>query len=316
MVEILSAILKKAVMIMKMRSFKFYLDEAFDSLIKNKLMAFASAITVASCIFILSISFCIAKNINYALVQLNDAIGLSVIISDNLSSEKINTLYEKISSIPYVSEVKFVSAEEALEELSLTLEDSAQILKGLKDDNPLPRSFDITLKDNRFYSDAIESLENLKSDGIANIKHAQEETNILLSISRIIHVVSAVIILSLALISVIIIMNTIKLAVNSRKDEISIMKYIGATNWFIRWPFIIEGMIIGFIGSLIPILISWPCYDKLVVIIYEKIPVIKKLFEFEPGIFIFSELAPIALALGVMIGIIGSFSSVRKYLNV
>ena len=91
MVEILSAILKKAVMIMKMRSFKFYLDEAFDSLIKNKLMAFASAITVASCIFILSISFCIAKNINYALVQLNDAIGLSVIISDNLSSEKINT---------------------------------------------------------------------------------------------------------------------------------------------------------------------------------------------------------------------------------
>ena len=159
-------------------------------------------------------------------------------------------------------------------------------------------------------------MENLKSDGIANIKHAQEETNILLSISRIIHVVSAVIILSLALISVIIIMNTIKLAVNSRKDEISIMKYIGATNWFIRWPFIIEGMIIGFIGSLIPILISWPCYDKLVVIIYEKIPVIKKLFEFEPGIFIFSELAPIALALGVMIGIIGSFSSVRKYLNV
>ena len=301
---------------MKMRSFKFYFDEAFDSLIKNKLMAFASTITVASCIFILSISFCIAKNINYALVQLNEAIGLSVIISDDLPTDKVNSLYEKILNIPYVNEVKFISSDEALKELSLTLEDSAQILNGFKDDNPLPRSFDITLKDNRFYSNAIESLETLKPDGISNIKHAQEETNILLSFSKIVRVISAVIIFSLAIISIIIIMNTIKLAVNNRKDEISIMKYIGATNWFIRWPFIIEGVIIGFVGSLIPVLISWPCYDKLVFIIYERIPVIKKLFEFEPGIFIFSELMPIALCLGVMIGVVGSFSSVRKYLNV
>lgn len=303
-------------MIMKMRSFKFYLGEAFDSLIKNKLMAFASTITVASCIFILSISFCIAKNINYALVQLNDAIGLSVIVSDDLPAEKVNVLYEKIVDIPYVNEVKFVSSEDALKELSLTLEDSAQILNGFKDDNPLPRSFDITLKDNKFYSDVIKSLEKLKSDGIANIKHAQEETNILLSLSKIIRVISAVVVLALALISVIIIINTIKLAVNSRKDEISIMKYIGATNWFIRWPFIIEGMIIGFVGAIIPIAISWPSYDKLVMIICDKIPVIKKLFDFEPGIVIFSELIPLALGLGVMIGIIGSFSSVRKYLNV
>ena len=301
---------------MKMRSFKFYLGEAFDSLIKNKLMAFASTITVASCIFILSISFCIAKNINYALVQLNDAIGLSVIVSDDLPAEKVNVLYEKIVDIPYVNEVKFVSSEDALKELSLTLEDSAQILNGFKDDNPLPRSFDITLKDNKFYSDVIKSLEKLKSDGIANIKHAQEETNILLSLSKIIRVISAVVVLALALISVIIIINTIKLAVNSRKDEISIMKYIGATNWFIRWPFIIEGMIIGFVGAIIPIAISWPSYDKLVMIICDKIPVIKKLFDFEPGIVIFSELIPLALGLGVMIGIIGSFSSVRKYLNV
>lgn len=301
---------------MKMRSFKFYFNEAFNSLIKNKLMAFASTVTVASCIFILSVSFCIAQNINYALVQLNESIGLSVIISNDLPADKVNTLYEKILGISYVNEVKFISAEDALKELSLTLEDSSEILNGLKDDNPLPRSFDITLKDNKYYSNAIQTLEKLKADGIANIKHVQEETNILLSISKIIHIISAVIILSLAIISIIIIMNTIKLAVNSRKDEISIMKYIGATNWFIRWPFIIEGLIIGFIGSLIPILISWPCYDKVISIIYEHLPVIKKLFEFQSGLVIFSELAPIALALGIFIGIIGSFSSVRKYLNV
>lgn len=301
---------------MKMRSFRFYFGEAFDSLIKNKLMAIASIITVASCIFILSISFCIAQNINYAMEQLNNEIGLSVIVSDNLPSDKINTLYEKILAIPYVSEVKFISAEQALNDLSLTLEDSAQILSGLKDDNPLPASFDIKLKDNKFYSSVITSLEKLKSDGISNIRHARDEINILLSVSKIVRIISAVIILTLALISIIIIVNTIKLAVNSRKDEISIMKYIGATNWFIRWPFIIEGMIIGFIGAVIPIAISWPSYDKLVQMVKVRIPAIEKLFDFEPGIVIFSELIPFALGLGIIIGVIGSFSSVRKYLNV
>ncbi len=303
-------------MTMKMRSFKFYFEEACDSLIKNKLMAFASAVTVASCIFILTISFCIAQNINYALEQLNESIGLSVIVTDNLPSDKINALYEKILSVPYVNEVKFISSSEALTELSLTLEDSSEILNGLQDDNPLPCSFDITLKDNKFYGATIKILEEMKDDGVANVKHAKDETDVLISISKIIRIISAIIIISLGIISIIIIMNTIKLAVNARKDEISIMKYIGATNWFIRWPFIIEGMIIGFIGSFFPLIISWPGYSKLVSVIYNRFPAIKNFFDFKSSFAIFSELLPLAILLGVSIGIIGSFTSVRKYLDV
>ncbi len=303
-------------MTMKMRSFKFYFEEACDSLIKNKLMAFASAVTVASCIFILTISFCIAQNINYALEQLNESIGLSVIVTDNLPADKINALYEKILSVPYVNEVKFISSSEALTELSLTLEDSSEILNGLQDDNPLPCSFDITLKDNRFYGATIKILEEMKEDGVANVKHAKDETDVLISISKIIRIISAIIIISLGIISIIIIMNTIKLAVNARKDEISIMKYIGATNWFIRWPFIIEGMIIGFIGSFFPLIISWPGYSKLVSVIYNRFPAIKNFFDFKSSFAIFFKLLPLAILLGVSIGIIGSFTSVRKYLDV
>lgn len=304
-------------MTMKMRSFKFYFEEACDSLIKNKLMAFASAVTIASCIFILTISFCIAQNINYALEQLNEFIGLSVIIDDNLPTDKINDLYEKILSIPYVNEVKFISSSEAFADFSLTLEgEEAEILNGLQDDNPLPCSFDITLKDNRFYGATIKILEEMKDDGVANVKQAKKETDILISISKIIRIISAVIIISLSINSIIIIMNTIKLAVNARKDEISIMKYIGATNWFIRWPFIIEGIIIGFIGSFFPLIISWPGYSKLVSVIYNRFPAIKNFFDFKSSFAIFSELLPLAILLGVSIGIIGSFTSVRKYLDV
>lgn len=301
---------------MKLRSLKFYFREAINNLSKNKLMAFASIVTVMSCILIFAISFCVVENINFALEKINHAIGLSVIIKDDLPNEKINNLKSKISDLIYVSEVNFVSSEQALENFMTTFEDSKEILAGLKDDNPLPRSFDVKLKDNKFYSDAIKACEALKNDGVEKVKHALEETSALLSVSKILHISSAIMISLFGLISIVIIINTIRLAVNSRREEIIIMKYIGATNWFIRWPFIIEGMIIGFTGSIIPVLICWPCYIKLVDFIYGKMDFMKKIFEFKSSIMIFSELIPIALSLGLFIGIVGSFSSVKKYLDV
>lgn len=303
-------------MIMKLRSLKFYFKEAFNNLSRNKLMAFASVITVMSCILIFSVSFYFVENINFALEKINSAIGLSVIIKDDLPDEKVDMLKKKISELVYVKKIDFVSSEQALKNFMETFEDSKEILAGLKEDNPLPRSFDILLLDNKFYEDAIKACENLKDDGVEKVKHALAETNVLMSISKILHIVSAVMIFLLGIISIVIIINTIRLAVNSRREEIIIMKYIGATNWFIRWPFIIEGMIIGFVGSVIPVLICWPCYEKIIEFIYIKMSFMKKIFEFKSGLIIFSELLPIALSLGLFIGIVGSVSSVKKYLDV
>ena len=120
----------------------------------------------------------------------------------------------------------------------------------------------------------------------------------------------------MAAISVVIITNTIKLSVFTRRTEISIMKYVGATDWFIRWPFVIEGIIIGIVGAAIPIIIAWPLYNKLVDVIYAQIPMVQNLVSFKFGIDIFSVLLPFALLFGALLGVIGSTISLRKHLNV
>ena len=111
-------------------------------------------------------------------------------------------------------------------------------------------------------------------------------------------------------------MNTIKLTVFIRKNEISIMKYVGATDWFIRWPFIIEGLLIGIIGAALPCIISWYSYDKMVDVIYDKAPIVKTLFRFVAGGDIFAAVVPICLLIGAMLGVLGSANAIRKYLNV
>ena len=123
-------------------------------------------------------------------------------------------------------------------------------------------------------------------------------------------------ILALAAISVVIITNTVKLSVFTRRTEISIMKYVGATDWFIRWPFVIEGIITGLVGAAIPIIVAWPLYNKLIDVIYAQIPMIRSIVTFKFGIDIFSVLLPVSLAFGALLGVLGSNISLRKHLNV
>ncbi|MDR1150151.1 MAG: permease-like cell division protein FtsX [Clostridiales bacterium] len=301
---------------MRISSLKFYLFEAFDNLIKNKLMAFASIAIVSSSILVFSISFYLARNINYILTQFNNSIGLSVILNDDLNENDISKLYDKISKIRYISNVKFISGKNGLKKFLEEYENAHELLEEIENDKILPDSFDIDLKDNRYYGIVIDKLENLKIYGVERVKHARDEIDMLMSIRKVIKITSTVIILILSLISVLIVINTIQLAVNLRREEIKIMKYIGATNWFIRWPFIIEGIIIGLTGSIIPVLITWPCYSKLIIEINNKYPTLKNIFEFMPGIIIFSALMPIAICLGIFIGIIASAFCIKKYLNV
>lgn len=114
----------------------------------------------------------------------------------------------------------------------------------------------------------------------------------------------------------VIIVNTIKISVFTRKTEINIMKYVGATDWFIRWPFIIEGVLIGLLGALIPMLIAWPAYAKSISMIYDFFPIIKNMVTFRESSEIFSILLPFALIFGILLGVIGSVTSIRKHLKV
>ena len=152
--------------------------------------------------------------------------------------------------------------------------------------------------------------------GIESIRHAQQLTDTLMAIDAIFKIVSVVIIAILAIISIGIIMNTIKLTVFIRKNEIGIMKYVGATDWFIRWPFIVEGVIIGLIGAAIPSVISWLSYDRIVDYFNTHISVLNTLVSLKRGSEIFIVTIPVALLVGALLGAVGSITSVRKHLRV
>ena len=175
-------------------------------------------------------------------------------------------------------------------------------------------SFKISLDGIEYQSSVLSELEKL--DGINNIRHAQSETEVLLKLNKIIQITGILVIAILGIISVVIIMNTIKISVFTRRNEINIMKFVGATDWFIRWPFIIEGVLIGLIGAIIPIAIAWPAYGKAINMIYTYFPIIKNLATFRLGAEIFSVLLPIALVFGILLGTVGSVTSIRKYLKV
>ena len=248
------------------------------------------------------------------LQQVEDSIGIAVFLDNDISSDEVIAINDEITAIDHVETVKYISPEDALNELKSSW-DAEDILAGFDEtNNPLSSSFEVSLDDIAYQGDVVSKLEQIP--GVRNIRHAESETQILVKISNFLSIFGIVLILVLAAISVVIITNTIKLSVFTRRTEISIMKYVGATDWFIRWPFVIEGIIIGLVGACIPIVVAWPLYNKLIDIIYQHIPMIKSLFAFRFGIDIFSVLLPFALLFGAVLGIIGSTISLRKHLNV
>ncbi len=298
---------------MKFRSIKYFFSEAFSGVIRNRLMSVASIGTVAACIFMIIISYCALTNVNYMLTQIEESIGISIFLEDDADADTVLALNDQLVTMEYVDSVRYISSEEALDEMKQSW-DAEDILSGFDEtNNPLTGSFEVNLTDISHQSEVVEKIEQL--DGVRKIRSSETETEFLVKLSHFLRIFGGVLILALAAISVVII-NTIKLSVFTRRTEISIMKYVGATDWFIRWPFIIEGIIIGIVGASIPIIIAWPLYNKLISIIYEQIPMIHSIVSFRFGIDIFSILLPVALIFGALLGVLGSNISLRKHLNV
>ncbi len=300
---------------MRPSSIRYYFKEGFTGLLKNRLMTIASIATVAACIFIMAFSYCMVNNLHYVLRQMEDSIGIAVFLKGEISGEEVENLKKSIASIDHVSDVQYVSPDDALDELKKEWDAEDGVLDGFEgENNPLSNSFKISLDGIEYQSSVLSELEKL--DGINNIRHAQSETEVLLKLNKIIQITGILVIAILGIISVVIIMNTIKISVFTRRNEINIMKFVGATDWFIRWPFIIEGVLIGLIGAIIPIAIAWPAYGKAINMIYTYFPIIKNLATFRLGAEIFSVLLPIALVFGILLGTVGSVTSIRKYLKV
>lgn len=307
-------------MTMRMSSVKYYFVTAFHNLIRNRLMAAASMLTVSACIFMLITSYCVGSNVDNFLQRVEETVGITIIIEDSATVDDVNRLQNKIYEIEYVNtdNVKFISSEQALKSFMADLGDDGAFLAGFENDNPLPRSFEIQVTDIANKKYVVNQLENLHDMGIESINHMQEITDMLLSVNTAVRVFGVLLIIVLGFLSIVIIMNTIKITVNTRKIEINIMKYVGATDWFIRWPFILEGSLIGILGAAIPIFLSWFSYVQLTNSFFGGTDSlgVQDLFSLLDASEIFPFLMPIGFTMGIFIGVLGSVDAIRKHLKV
>lgn len=299
---------------MKPSTIKYFFRESFSGLKKNMLMTMASVVAVAACISILSFSYCVGSNLQYMLNQMEDSIGISVFLKGELSGEEIEGMKREIGAIAHVEEVQYISPADALDELKRDWGANEDIFVGLDEqNNPLSHSFQISLDSIKNQTDVLKALDGV--DGIDNVRHGQTETELLMKANRIFSISSVLIMLILGIISVMIIMNTIRISVVNRRIEINIMKYVGATDWFIRWPFIIEGIIIGLVGAIVPLLIGFPIYAKITSAIFRYLPMIT-FVKFRLTGDVFGFLIPFGISFGIILGVIGSVTSIRKHLRV
>ena len=297
---------------MKFRNLKYFLSESFRSMYRNRLMTFASIITVSACTIVLAVSYFLLVNLEQVVESVERSFSIEVFIYNDIEENHIETLGNRILTIEHVNSIVYISFEEAFELAGELFEDSL-FIAGVSVDT-FPRSFSVEVLDLEMH----EYVANVISlfPEVEGVRHDVEGVEIVLGVANGIQIIGVVVVLFLGLISTIIIINTIKITVSSRKNEISIMKYVGATNSFIRWPFLMEGILIGFLGSLLALIISYFIYTASIDALITRFYQMTAIFEFRNVFDVFIVLSPLAIALGVLIGVIGSASSVRKYLKV
>ncbi|MDF2519560.1 MAG: hypothetical protein K0R84_188 [Clostridia bacterium] len=298
---------------MKIRTSKFFIREGIGSLRKNKTMSAASISSVIAALLVIGIFFIIVLNVDYAASNLESQIEMMVYLQDGLSETIIASMGEELKSVSGVKDVQFISKNQALMDLNEKWGDNAYLLEGLEGDNPLPDSFKVTLINPSEAGSVALSVSSISN--IERVVYGKEELNKLLKATYILRVGSLAIIAILIFISVFIISNTIKLTVYARRREISIMKYVGATDQFVRGPFIVEGVLLGLIGSIITtILVAIAYYYSSNFIKNQMIGLLS--IELMPMKTVVSSLVLLLTVVGILIGIVGSLLSLRKFIRV
>lgn len=294
---------------MKFHSFKHFFKDAFNNTIRNRLMSLATIITLASGIFLLGLTLIITFNVFAVTEKLQKDFKIAVYLDENINTAKINEIGLKIKDIPNVLGIEFVSKEKAFEDFKEQYGET-EILEGINDGSVLRNSYKITLSDLKFSREVSESLR--KIDGIVKVTEFDDYMERLISVSKKLQIGTITISLILCLLSILIITNTINMSIFSRRKQINIMKYVGATDWYIRWPFIIEGFIIGIISALLSFLGVYMLYDILIKATGTSGEMIGFLTKEQAMPFVFA----IIVFVGIILGCLGSFFSVKKHLKV
>lgn len=302
---------------MKIRSLGYNIKQGFKNIYRNKMFSLASIATMTACLFLFGVFYSIVTNFQYMVKKAENSVCVTVFFDEGLSDQQKSDIGKNIESRVEVASIHYTSAEEAWSTFSKDYFGQYQDLaEGFKDDNPLASSdsYSVYLNDASMQPTLVTYLENM--DGIRQVNRSDVMASSLSNVAILVGYASVAIIVILLAVSIFLIMNTVVIGVTVRKDEISIMKLIGATDMFVNAPFVVEGVVIGMIGSIIPLIIIRYMYANTINYVLTKFSILNNILAFLPASSIFRVLTPVTLGVGIGIGFLGSILALRKHTNV
>lgn len=302
---------------MRISTVGYSLKQGVKNIKRNKMFSVASIATMAACIFLFGLFYAIVLNFNYIVEKAEEGVAITVFFDEDATQSQKDKIGEQLKKEDGVLEVNYVSADEAWDKFKDDyFGDSADLADGFKSDNPLANSdnYEVYMSDVSKQKDVVSFAEKL--DGVRKVNKSDVVAKTLTSVNKLVGYISVAIIAILLAVSIFLISNTVTMGITVRREEIAIMKYIGAKDGFVRAPFVIEGLLIGFIGALIPLVVLYFMYDKAIAYIMTKFSLLNNIVEFLPVLAVYRTLLPVGVALGVGIGFVGSFFTIRKHLRV
>lgn len=305
---------------MRISTIGYSAGQGIKNIGRNRMFSIASIATMTACIFLFGLFFSIVMNFNYILKNVETNVGITVFFDENLDQASMDSIGEQIINREEVTDCKYVSADEAWESFSEKYFKGNEVAaEGFKNnqDNPLANSahYEVYLDEIENQDDLVSFIETIP--GVRMVNRSQQASQTLSTVNRLIATISIIVILILLAVSVFLINNTVTVGISVRKEEIGIMKLIGATNTFVRLPFILEGILIGLIGAIIPLAILYVLYNQAVKYILLKFSVLGGIMNgLLPANRVFVVLVPVGLALGMGIGFLGCIFTIRKHLKV
>lgn len=296
---------------MKKSSIGYFLKEGFRNIFLHGFMSFAAVSVIVVCLIITGTTALISYDINLNIVKLQNESEIVVYIEDTYTTEEARDMEKTILQVDNVAKAEFEDKDTALEAYREELGENADLLDGFdSSNNPLRDAFHITMKDPSKVAATKAALESV--DGIGNAVANEEVVARLIQLQRMFQAISVTLVVALGLISIFIIANTVKLAMLARRREISIQKMVGATNWFIRWPFVIEGLVLGLLAGAIAFGLEWALYEQLSGFILDNLPQFT-MADFQSLMFY---VLGIFAGAGVIVGVGGSSLTIRRFMDV
>ena len=302
---------------MRFNTIGYCFKQGFKNIWRNKLFSLASMATMAACIFMFGIFFCMVQNFQHFVREAEEGVAVTVLFDEGTTEDEILEIGQGLTKRDGVSEVVYVSADEAWKSYQEKyFEGNPEVAEAFVDDNPLANSsnLEIYMKDISKQDDLVTYIESL--DKVRKVNRSDSVASMLTDFNRLVSYVSVAIIGLLLAVAIFLINNTVAIGISVRREEIGIMRLIGAKNSFIKAPFLIEGIVIGLVGAIFPLILLYFLYNKLITYVGTQFTGLSNVMDFLPAAQLCQTLLPVGMALGVGIGFFGSIVTIQRHLKV